>query len=349
MKVLILSALVPDKHNRGGPSGLIWECISVLESSGVCFDLKVEKSGGVFSKMGIFFKKIDVCANYDVIFVYPFNLFFKLNSADRSKSIVLGPDSPSLLFARFYRSSFSLFKRIKYGMLSYWFGLKERQLLNQSKKFLMVGKNDLRWVKKNNNFSLNAFYLTHPILTSIVESLNFESAITEYNKLSLVFAGDLSPKYTGDYIDIISNVLVNYDYGVIVVGSNNKWVYDLFFDRGLKNAVYVDWIENYLDICNPSYHIHVFPLAAGAGTKNRTLTACAVGVPVITSSIGYENIMYGQPINDVRVFSNINDFEKILASFLLTSSIDSTKKSTYIDRVNSRFKSELISFFGGGL
>jgi len=343
MKVLIFTALKPDKDNRNGPTALIWEYINLLESLGSDVKVYIHKSNHNINKLGFFFQKKKLPDDFDLIIVYPFNLFFALKSEDRTKAYVVGPDSPSLLFSRMFKNSYSIPLRLKSLILKNWFTLKESILLKQARKFLVVGRNDLRWLLKRYPWTKNCVYVTHPILTSIVDQISSRKLNSENSSdtLSLVFSGDMSPKYTGKYIPEIAHALSLTSYRILIVGSKNRWIYELFLSYGREDINFIDWVENYTDVCNPLLHIHIVPLLCGAGTKNRTLSACATGVPLITTFVGYENIMYVKPDSQVFLFNHVDELISILESIKFSKKVCDT--SHYIARVNSRFRAELLS------
>jgi hypothetical protein len=347
-KILVLTSLKPDKNNKGGPSGLIWECLKVMDEFSIKYDLKVINSNCFLNKLGIYTDKISDLEKYDKIIVYPFNLYFKIKKNFRYKVILIGPDSPSLLFLRFYKTSVRLKLKIKYFILFYWFKFLEKKVLSNVNIFCVVGRNDTRWLKINNSTYKNKIkYLTHPILTSIIENIQKKHNKSLYNYKTLIFAGDMSPKYTFKYIIDFISVLNKINFHILIVGKNNKWIYELYNQKIIDKSKleFVEWIENYNDICNPLYHIHFIPLAAGAGTKNRTLTACATGVTIISTSIGLENILYGKPLNKIYKFKNVNELQVILNTIELPKEYFETQ--TYISNINIRFKNELLNIIQG--
>jgi len=344
-KIKIITSIKPDKRNRRGPSGLIWECIQILEAQSIEYTIDIFENKSFLNKLGIYFKKYSEMNKSEIILVYPFNLFFCLDNELKKKAIVLGPDSPSLLFERFYRNSIGFKSKCLNFVLKKWFIYKERLLLKSAYKFLVVGRNDTRWLRKlHGSKYCNIQYLTHPILQSVLEDKN-NCLNSSYNKKSLVFAGDMSQKYTNKYIFEFTSILKQIDIDILIIGKNNKWIYDLFLSYSKKNISYVEWIENYAEVCNPRYHIHIIPLSSGAGTKNRTLTACAMGVTIISTDIGLENILYGKPVNKIFKFKTIKDVEVLLkSSAIFDEKIVNT--DIYIKNVNDRFKKELLENLG---
>ncbi len=345
-KIKIITSIKPDKHNRGGPSGLIWECIEIFKAQNIDYTIDIIENKSFLNKLGIYLKKYSEIDKSDMVLVYPFNLFFCLDNKLKKKAVVLGPDSPSLLFERFYRNSIGFKYKCRNFILKNWFVYKEKQLLQNADKFFVVGKNDTRWLRKlHSSECSNIHYLTHPILQSILEDKK-NCLNSNYNKKSLIFAGDMSRKYTNEYIYDFVNILEQIELDILIVGKNNKWVYDLFLSSsGKKNILYIEWIDNYAEICNSTFHIHIIPLSSGAGTKNRTLTACAMGVTIISTTIGLENILYGKPVNKIFKFKRVANIVNLLESdAIFDEKIIDT--NNYIENVNTRFKKEFLEALG---
>ncbi len=347
LKIKIITSIKPNKYNTGGPSGLIWECEQVLKENNIQYDMIIIEDKSFINKMGIYFKKYSHKDETDILLVYPFHTFYYLDKKLRKKAIVLGPDSPSLLYKRFYKNSISFLMKTRNFILYLWFFYKEKVLLKEVYKIIVVGKNDVRWLKRIHNFGKSSiYYLTHPILQSIVEGKKRYKEKSENTKRkTLVLVGDLRPKYTGRYIIDFVKVLDDIDWDILIVGKFNKWIYNLFINKSKKNNIYfIDWVENYAEICNPIIHVHLIPLSAGAGTKNRTLSACAMGVTIISTYIGLENVLYGKPPNLIFKFKKVEDIPeliKIKKDIFAKKEIDT---NSYIKSVNERFKKELLKY-----
>lgn len=312
-KILIITAIKPDPLNGGGhPSGLIWEIINELKQNDIDIDIFIKKESNnriinVIHRYGIYLKKISYTfKNYNKIVVYPENILLSIPKKYRSQAIVLGPDSPAIRDARIYKEMKKakkrwwevLLKGIYYNIAKY----HEFRVLNQSKSFLVVGKTDAYWMKKNNYIKdkealrKKIKVLTHPILSNVIRTKFFINLV---NKRRFIFSGDLNYKFNNRFINelIIELNKVQDDYknitlNIVVVGKKNKWIADLFNNINICKVSYISWIDNYNDVCIIGQDIHCLPLLVGAGTKNRTLTALANGLELISTPIGIENINY---------------------------------------------------------
>lgn len=312
-KILILTSIKPDPINGGGhPSGLIWEIIKFLKENNRNIEVFVKEESTnkihqVFHRYGIYLKKVNINFNdYEKIIVYPENLVFGISKKFRKKIIVLGPDSPSLRDARIYKEMKknninileTWIKGIYYNIAKY----HEYRLLKQVKSFLVVGKTDKLWMKKNSYIRNQLFlkrkikFLRHPILSRVVKR-QLEKENVEIKRF--IFSGDLNYKFNNRFITGIVNELEKFNnmspesfLNIVVVGKKNKWIANLFKNIKICNVNYIEWIEDYNDVCIIGQDVHCLPLLVGAGTKNRTLTAIANGLEIITTPIGIENIMY---------------------------------------------------------
>jgi hypothetical protein len=185
-------------------------------------------------------------------------------------------------------------------------------------------------------------------LQSIIEEKNKRVILRKNNNETiLVLAGDLSKKYVYKQIINFFQILKNINNKIIIVGKKGKWIFDKInkMKRNIR-VEYTEWIENYGDICNPYIHIHLIPLGAGAGTKNRTLSACAMGVPIISTFIGLENIKkleikntifeYKNAINIIKFINIINDMKQ--------ENVIKINTDYFIKTVNENFKKELLNY-----
>lgn len=331
-KILILTSIKPDPLNGGGhPSGLIWEIIKIFKENNIGIDVFIKEESmnkfyRVFHRYGIYLKKINMdFSSYEKILVYPENLVFVVSKNFRKKIIVLGPDSPSLRDARIYRemkrNGISILetclKGIYYNIAKY----HEYRTLKQVQLFLLVGKTDKFWMIKNPYIKNKLYlkekikFLRHPILSKVVKKKLKKEDI---EKKRFIFSGDLNYKFNNRFITGIAielkkfnNVLSKNFLNIVVVGKKNKWISDLFKDIEICDVNYIEWIENYNDVCVVGQDVHCLPLLVGAGTKNRTLTAIANGLEIITTSVGIENIMY-KDLTSIYITNNTKYFVKYM-------------------------------------
>ncbi|MBE6091673.1 MAG: glycosyltransferase [Selenomonas ruminantium] len=311
-KIIWISNINPQKTNYGTPSGLPWEIIGELKKNNQV-DLYIMNNATnkivlFMNRIGIFFFNCKLNLSlYDVIVVYPNVIANVIPKKYRNKVISIGPDSSSLLFSRLLENSFGV-KRFKYCLYEKIFAFLEKKWLGELKKIIVVGREDKKVIAARGFSMNNVFYFHHPLLhNDLLDLDNYK--ITMCNKKRFVFSGDLSNYYVGDYIDKLIRILYCkkcFFIDILVVGQKNKWAYYKMKDYDL-NVAYMAWIDDYKDICHPESDIHCIPLKAGAGTKNRVLTAIANGLEIITTPIGIENILIDD-LSDVYVVKDYNEF-----------------------------------------
>lgn len=287
--VAVYTALKPTTENKNSPGFLIQFYIEALKKEYNVQVINVEAKS-IPAKLGVYFKGCSL-VQADAYVVYPFHLFFKFNW-NNAKVLVIGPDSPSLLFKRIalISSGMNYFKSF---LLCRYFGFLERHLTSIS-RLIVVGMEDKNNVRLNSSseFICNSKYIPHPFNEYYISDRNR----IERPKRRLIFSGDLSSKYVGSLDDSIQ--LINYFNNnqileeVLFVGRSSTYIYEkLSSDTNLSSKIkYIEWIENYSEISMPGRDIHVAPLSAGAGTKNRVLASISLGVPVIGTRIAFENI-----------------------------------------------------------
>lgn len=294
--VVFISSIVPNPENHGGPSGLPWEMIESLKQNGwdvqlQVFPLPVNRIRRRLTQLSIPIEKFLINQkDADVYIVYPFYLGRLIPSELRSRAILLGPDATSMLYKRFARIQ-SGWGRWRSILISRWFVSQERWAAKHYAGIAVVGRNDVRWLRYFAvEFAAQIHYIPHPILSHVAQPSPGKGIGA---RPRLVFAGDLSSKYVGDFFQTINykdfaTALNLVDCELLVVGKGNRAVHNMISTH--LPSQYVAWVEDYASLCDPLRDVHAIPLMAGAGTKNRTLTALAMNVIVVSTPIGTENV-----------------------------------------------------------
>ncbi len=324
-KIAFFTYINPSPINAGGePSGLPWEVIQSLKRQGHTVDLHLVERGhssrvtGTLHRYGLYLKKIDIdLSPYDFIIAYPESFVGYLPRQYRHKVIALGPDSPSLRDARIYKSA-SGWKKLYRWICYQWALLHERQLLRDIKKMVVVGRTDALWMKRNPYIAADdrekIVFLRHPILSEVVRA-KLDDVKTSTQR-RFVFAGFIDERFHRSFIEAIADALDEVGGEVklqcIVLGKANRWMTEVFRRVRGCDMEYMDWIEDYNEVCMLGQDVHCLPIVTGAGTKNRTLTAIGNGLEVVTTPMGIENIMY-KGLKGVYIASSARQFaEKIL-------------------------------------
>jgi len=294
--VVLISAISPNPDNIGGPSGLPWEIVEALKHIGYDVQTQVVPLPTVNFRRrmtqlslpsgGLKLEREDA----DVYIVYPFYLCRLIPPSIRSRTILLGPDATSMLYSRIGRIQTG-WQRWRAHSLARWFVFQERWAAKHLASLAVVGRNDLRWLRWVSGVcGEDLHYIPHPVLSHVARPIPTNGVGT---RPRVIFAGDLSNKYVGDFFYALdyaafSEALRIADSEVLVVGKGNHAVYDLISSH--VPSQYLAWVEDYATLCDPLRDVHVIPLMAGAGTKNRMLTALSMNVIVVSTPIGYENI-----------------------------------------------------------
>jgi glycosyltransferase involved in cell wall biosynthesis len=274
-RLYIKSKIIPAKDNKKYPSYMLYFFIKYFNN-----------------------KKIDIYSNEKqnekntekIKLIYP---VYRINLND-NRNIYLCPDSILELFKSSIRSKYtpkyikilSLIRYIQYFIIMNTWRFS-------SGNFLVVGKKDLNslisyGIKK-------AYYFPHPCPNEYFKC----DRVTENdlnNKLTIGFSGALgrfSMFYCGTLIEKIierlSNENLSKEIKFVITGSDWKKVVSKLRKLGYE-VEYDNWTENYINFLN-KIDIYLAPVIAGAGTKNRVLSALAAGIPVIGTDIAYENIV----------------------------------------------------------
>ena len=367
-KVAVVTSIAPNKLNSDGrPSGLIWEIINEYKNHNVDVDTVIipqtaNKFMRVLHRYGIYFSRISNFEKYDRIIVYPEYLSMAISSKYSSKMIVLGPDSPSLRDSRIYKFMHrGLFRYVKllYKYVSY---VHEYHVASHASRFVVVGRVDQLWMKRNplikNNKKLidRVKFLHHPLLNNVIKK-DTKIEISNIDRV-FVFAGDLSYLHNYKFIECVINELQKRCTGVsilpevkfVVLGKQNKWI-SIQLNKVPGCQVHqIDWIENYSDMCVPGKHVHCLPILVGSGTKNRTLTALASGLEVITTPVGIENIPW-RGLSECFITRNPSRFVDYILR-LNQCGFDNEKwnvikleREHFINKVTTLFKDDFIKYF----
>ena len=322
MRILIvIESKRLSEDDWGGGKGLIWE---VKEEISKYADIDVEyvkQSKSKWGRMlnqygGYLLKNLYVeSPKYDKVIVFPGYLFWSIPYNLWSKTIVLGPDSMILNSLSLYRATEGfLRKNVLRRIFICLSKMNEKLILHFCKRYIVVGNSDKKCIDRLfPEYAKKTIFMHHPLLSKEQQDIfSFKYNMNMENK-RFVFAGDLVKKYQDINVKKLVKALkdrmkeCSKGINILVVGKNNYWVFDSFMDIPNVNVKYIDYVDDYFDVCRSGVDVHCIPLASGSGTKNRTLTAIANGLEIITTSIGIENIKW-RGLTKVYIRSDMNDF-----------------------------------------
>ena len=309
MRIAIVTSIPPDRENRGGPSGLIWEIEQFLTNS-TAHDVTtiiVPVSGNKYVRQlhtwGRALRSLDIALDvYDKILVYPDFLLARLPKRYYKKITVLAPDASSMVGRRKYKqyrgdASVSWIKIWYQYLYAKNFLCFEKEHIPAVEHYLVVGKKDRLWLRRHLRDSDREIvkFLLHPLLSHSLLPLDISSMKRPHGR-RFVFSGDMRYSYVGKNIIALAKCLSEESpslvskLDILVVGKNNKWIAELFSKETNAQVSYEAWVECYQDICVMGQDVHCVPLVAGGGTKNRVVTALGNGLELISTSVGVQNI-----------------------------------------------------------
>ena len=277
--ILVVTDIEPGAENRSGPSSLLWEIGKYIRGRVGEANCAVVSPGSLTR---------DAIAVSEGLIVYPQHVLFKIPVGFWHKAIVLGPDSCVLLFSRCIRSkNLRISRKIRYAIALIGYSVFELCILLIAKKVWLVGRLDVEAFA----FGLGAYfgkasYLTHPSNSTYT---SWKQPNQRFLARRIIMFGDLQEKYVWHIPELIKTLSRGDISKVLVTGRRNKWLADELNSYCKTEIEFVEWVEDFSELCGET-DIHFFPLAAGAGTKNRVLASLQFHVPIIASPIALENI-----------------------------------------------------------
>jgi len=113
-----------------------------------------------------------------------------------------------------------------------------------------------------------------------------------------------------------------------------------------NNVRYVEWVDDYTTVLLPN-DVHVVPLFAGAGTKNRVVTALSYNCRVISTDIGLENTNY----NSTDIFKvkkshldNVQIFIVGVERFIKSRDLTVGRNLLYFNKRMTEFRNDLVKY-----
>lgn len=326
IKVLVITNFELNKENDGKPTGLITFITEYLERDS---ELHVfnSKDECIKSKLGLNHRKLSLnYTDYDLILAYPNYTAFQIPKLYLKKTIVLGPDSTSLLWIRRALSSLKNLRiktsLISFGVFLLW-TINEVIILNNVLRYVVVGEKDLKWLK-NLEREKKSLYLIHPVVHPI------ESLSKKYkSKNAIIIYGYYTQgMWDKRFTKIAKQLSESLNKRLIVIGKSNEFISDSLITLGC-NVEYKSWVENLSDYLADESNICFIPQAYGAGTKNRVLTALTGKVLVVGNRISNENIASNKLLN-IEIH-DIDDIKELINQ-IKNLTFDSTKRNSLFEQ-----------------
>jgi len=267
--------------------------------------------------------------NYDLIWIYPSNLFLWSLFLGKKKIVMTGPDCTVLvhnLISDYYKKNSQ--KVNKELIIDNKIRLKEslileKNWLNSKSLIHVVGEDDRKQYNKIQK-SENVFFSPHPYYEFNVVKKRIDQV---EGKLTILVSGENQSIYIGNFWDEITKVLIenkklSEHYKFVIIGKNFQNSVNELINAGYE-VEYFQWVESYEEILS-SAQIQIFPIVLGTGTKGKVLCAFASGLYCIGTSFAFENIEIDKKNNLGQI--DIQDSDKII-SILLDIISDKTKYS----------------------
>lgn len=254
--------------------------------------------------------------NYDLIWIYPSNLFLWSLFLGKKKIVMTGPDCTVLvhnLISDYYKINIQ--KVNKKLVIDNKLRLKENLILEKNwlnSKCLIhvVGEEDRKQYNMIQN-SENVFFSPHPYY----EFNTIKKTIDEVEgKLTILVSGENQSIYIGSFWDEITEVLVenkklSEHYKFIIIGKNFQKSVNKLTNASYE-VEYFQWVESYENILSNA-QIQIFPIVLGTGTKGKVLCALASGLYCIGTSFALENIEIDKNYNLKQI--DLHDSDKIVS------------------------------------
>lgn len=248
---------------------------------------------------------------YEKIIFYPyFCALFNLIDC-HAKVYTIGMDSGPMLYLRGFLRHSSMIMKV-FCLCEYFQSLYiDKKASTISQKVFTVGNSDAAFY--NSVYLSKSYFIHHPV-SSLIDGFN-PIKWNNNEKLILCLPGGMSRFYVANLLDEIVERLIKrsiFYSDKVSIDFLGKIRY-----KALKNELislensgitvnYTDYADNYEDYISKK-HVILLPLAVGAGTKNKALSAMGMGLDVIGTSIAMENV-YG--VKAVNIANTANDFIK---------------------------------------
>lgn len=231
-------------------------------------------------------RHVNIEGDYDYVllegdYVYP----ILKNPRIRHENVILRVhNDEAVYFKALARSTKNVLHKLYYHMESSKFSALQKKMLEKVDKYLFISSKEFESFKKQNPLAKSMF-LPPPV----TEDTFRESAFQHKN---VVFIGSLFMPNNREAIQwylthIHPHMLKEPDYKFIVAGNSRKQSLSWLEQYDLTNVVLHDTPKSLDEIYKIGY-LFVNPMQNGAGVKLKTIEAIQNGLPVISTSIGYE-------------------------------------------------------------
>jgi glycosyltransferase involved in cell wall biosynthesis len=231
-------------------------------------------------------RHVDIDGDYDYVllegdYVYP----ILSNPKIRHDSVILRVhNDEAVYFKALARSTKNVIHKMYYRMESSKFARLQKKMLEKVDKYLFISSKEFESFQRQNP-SAQSLFLPPPVTVGNFSASTFQSK-------HVVFIGSLFMPNNREAIQwylahIHPMMLKEPDYKFIVAGNSRKQSLSWLEQYDLTNVIVHDTPKSLDDIYKSGY-VFVNPMQNGAGVKLKTIEAIQNGLPVVSTSIGYE-------------------------------------------------------------
>lgn len=233
-------------------------------------------------------KHVNIDEDYDYVllegdYVYP---ILKNPLIKQGNVILRVHNDEAIYFSALARSTKNMIHKLYYHMESRKFMRLQKKVLEQVDKYLFISNKEFEDFQRQNP-SAKSIFLPPPVRKETFLSNNFQD-----KHKHVVFIGSLFMPNNREaiewYLEYVHPLLLQEkDYKFIVAGNSRKQSLSWMQAYDLRNVVVYDTPESLDDIYKDGY-LFVNPMQNGAGVKLKTIEAIQNGLPVVSTSTGYE-------------------------------------------------------------
>ncbi|WP_424767443.1 glycosyltransferase family 4 protein [Paenibacillus sp. sgz302251] len=190
----------------------------------------------------------------------------------------------AVYFKALARSAKNIFHKMYYQMESSKFASLQKKMVERVDKYLFISSKEFEAFKSQHP-AAKSLFLPPPVTKETFGASSFRSK-------NVVFIGSLFMPNNREAIEwylghIHPKLLKEPGYQFIVAGNSRKQSLSWLDPYDLTNVIVYDTPKSLDDIYKQGY-LFVNPMQNGAGVKLKTIEAIQNGLPVISTSIGYE-------------------------------------------------------------
>lgn len=231
-------------------------------------------------------RNVELAEDYDYVllegdYVYP----ILQNPRIKHDTVILRVhNDEAVYFKALARSTKNVVHKMYYHMESSKFTTLQKKMVEKVDKYLFISSKEFESFRKQNP-SAKSLFLPPPVTKATFEASHFQTK-------HVVFIGSLFMPNNREAIQwylehIHPRMLKEPEYKFIVAGNSRKQSLSWLQAYDLTNVIVHDTPKSLDDIYKSGY-LFVNPMQNGAGVKLKTIEAIQNGLPVISTSIGYE-------------------------------------------------------------